>query len=340
MGYEERTWSLVPTMIDGFSVCMRLQNPLSITFCTNHNHYKECACLVAVHCRLPERQWEDNGQPQRQKAISGSRRLYILTLTPSVTQLSPPSILRIRVHTLPRCTSQMPFPLAPFPVTSADLMTLDARVALPLEMSFMKNVLLCGLNNVVTRAPKFGSADPRAAVFASYVSRMLDVILIHIRVDKHFFTTPMENGLVLTSVFGPACIPDSKGVCDKITRVRDSLKGGFDGKALVGKLGTFADELRALWQGQIAAVNVKALSAKQTDNEVRHATRNVVIYFASQCDPAFLLPFILSHHDRATSKFWPPTTPEGWAALPSLMKVHAGFWDFVPFDATTGAKKP
>lgn len=66
---------------------------------------------------------------------------------------------------------------------------------------------------------------------------------------------------------------------------------------------------------------------------------DAVMYFASQCDLPFLLPFILSHHDRATSKFWPPTTPEGWAALPAFMKVHAGFWDFVPFDPTTGAKR-
>ncbi|VDB95372.1 unnamed protein product [Peniophora sp. CBMAI 1063] len=234
----------------------------------------------------------------------------------------------------------MPIPLAPFPVTNADLMTLDARVALPIEMSFMKNVLLCGINNVATRAPKIKATD--AAVFSSYVSHMLDIILIHIRVNKHFFTTPLENGLVLTSVLGPGCTPDSTSVCDKITRARDSLKGAFDGKALVGQLNTFADELRALWHGQLAAItgNVKALSAKQTDTEVRAATRNAVMYFASQSDPAFLVPFILSHHDRATSKFWPPTTPEGWAALPALMKVHADFWNFVPFDPTTGAKRP
>lgn len=167
----------------------------------------------------------------------------------------------------------------------------SARVALPIEMSFMKNVLLCGINNVAMRAPKIKATD--AAVFASYVSHMLDVILIHIRgklhphympvitlnkipVDKHFFTTPLENGLVLTSVFGPGCTPDSTSVCDKITRVRDSLKGAFDGKALVGLLNAFADELRALWHGQLAAItgNVKALSAKQTDAEVRTATRS------------------------------------------------------------------
>ena len=93
-------------------------------------------------------------------------------------------------------------------------------------------------------------------------------------VDKHFFTTPLENGLVLTSVFGSGCTPNSTSGCEKISKVRDSLKGAFDGKALVGKIGTFADELRSLWQGQMASINVKALSTKQTDTEVRTATRS------------------------------------------------------------------
>ena len=155
----------------------------------------------------------------------------------------------------------------------------------------MKNVLLCGLNSVAIRAPRLSAADPRATAFASYVSNMLNVILTHLEgkircccerivmfnsnaVDRYFFTTPLENGLVLASVFGPDCTPNATSVCDKIARARDSLKGPFDGKALVAKLDGFAGELRALWQRQIAAINVKALSARQTDTEVRNATRS------------------------------------------------------------------
>ena len=102
----------------------------------------------------------------------------------------------------------------------------------------MKNVLLCGLNNVAIRAPRLSAADPRATAFASYVSNMLNVILTHIEgkircccehivmfnsnaVDRYFFTTPLENGLVLASVFGPDCTPNATSVCDKIARARD-----------------------------------------------------------------------------------------------------------------------
>lgn len=57
-----------------------------------------------------------------------------------------------------------------------------------------------------------------------------------------------------------------------------------------------------------------------------------VEWLGAQSDIAVLLPFVLSHHDPRTSKFWPTITAEGLAALPMLVQIHAACWKLAPFD--------
>jgi len=50
---------------------------------------------------------------------------------------------------------------------------------------------------------------------------------------------------------------------------------------------------------------------------------------SSACsDMTFLLPFILSHHDRTTSAHWPDIHEDGIAMIPALILSHPGYVHF------------
>ncbi|KAI0033457.1 hypothetical protein K488DRAFT_84898 [Vararia minispora EC-137] len=230
----------------------------------------------------------------------------------------------------------MVFPLAVFPTTSVDLMSIDARDALPYEMAFMKNTLLRGLNGAVAHGTSLSSSDASLKSFLTYVGELCGIILTHIEVDEHFFRETKKRGIILEHVLGPSCVPDLLEVRESIAALKRfiveclSNPPMYDGQTLLSKL-DFAEKLRDAWGAQLDAVNPSRLIPSLDDTEVREMTREIIAYFTSKCDHAFLVPYILSHHDPATSMHWPQTTPQNWAALSQVMPKYAGCWDFAPY---------
>jgi len=58
------------------------------------------------------------------------------------------------------------------------------------------------------------------------------------------------------------------------------------------------------------------------------ATTGSVARIGEHSDMTFLLPFVLSHHDHATSTYWPNIHKDGIAMLPTLILGHPGYVHF------------
>ncbi|TFY78576.1 hypothetical protein EWM64_g5442 [Hericium alpestre] len=173
----------------------------------------------------------------------------------------------------------------------------------------------------------------------TYAAKVCDLLAVHLQGDAQFFMHPS-----LRKILGPACAPDISAVLGKVAQLRAAVdkwmkqSADFDGAKLVAAL-AFGDEVAGKMKTQVMAVDSKRLAAGMKEDELKQMMQANIEWFASQSDIVFLIPFLLSHHDRATSTHWPPITSEGRAALPGLVQQYARCWEMAPFDCVTGKKK-
>ncbi|KAI0066178.1 hypothetical protein BV25DRAFT_1988640 [Artomyces pyxidatus] len=230
----------------------------------------------------------------------------------------------------------MPYPLPLLPTTTADLEAMDPRTELPYTMAFMKNTLFRGLNNVHARATRLGPRDPSLPAFLTYTAGLCTIIIAHVKGDEQFFRTPTQSGRTLESLFGPACLPDLRGALDRVRQLRDVAAAYIQSPQVYdgGRVAAFLDfgvEMQQKMQRQVKAVDSRRIAQVVSPEEMGAMVQCNVHWFTSQCDIQFLLPYIHSHHDRATSQYWPPMNPEGWKMLPEFVQPHARCWELAPF---------
>jgi len=86
---------------------------------------------------------------------------------------------------------------------------------------------------------------------------------------------------------------------------------------------------------QRKALDKDSLMKFSAEAELRDMTTGNLNWLASHSDMSVLLPFVLSHHDPATSAHWPSVAPEGLKLVPDFVNKDPMCWKFAPVDPVT-----
>ncbi|KAI0041295.1 hypothetical protein FA95DRAFT_711223 [Auriscalpium vulgare] len=215
--------------------------------------------------------------------------------------------------------------------------------ALPYTMSFMKNTLLVGLNNIHERA-RIDARDPRLPAFLTYIAGICDVLALHVKADERFFRARMQKGKALADILGQGCLPDLRDVLVRVKGLKDAVNAyaktpqRYDPARIIALL-SFGDDFRRKLGTQITSVDVRVVANAVPADEMAAALKGIIEWMCTQSDITFLVPFIHAHHNRASSQYWPPMTREGWEVLPMMAKQYASCWELAPYKSTAFAKK-
>ncbi|EGO00868.1 hypothetical protein SERLA73DRAFT_159508 [Serpula lacrymans var. lacrymans S7.3] len=237
------------------------------------------------------------------------------------------------------------FPLPMLPSIPDNLDSLDSRKALPFLMAFMKNTLIRGLNNVHQVAPLLNSNNPRTIFFLKYITSLCKLLRTHLEGDRLFFSLALPGGKALRDIVSIDCHPDLTFVHKALDQVESKLDAWTKNPASYCSLTLrqgieFAPTMIVKMQVQLNLLSFDYISSLISDKDLRPMIQANMEWFASHSDITFLLPFVISHHDTSTSPHWPTITEQGAAALPSLIKEHAGCWEFAPIDPLTKQTNP
>ncbi|KAL1742358.1 hypothetical protein HDZ31DRAFT_66051 [Schizophyllum fasciatum] len=240
------------------------------------------------------------------------------------------------------------FPLATLPLINvpSNLVSEDPRLTLRHINTLMKNDLIRALNSVQSTGASISHAHPTFPAFLDYATRVCDVLESHLEGDETFFNCkdPRIGGRSLFDVFGVADALHIAPAIAGIKALRDSVDGwrkspaSYSTGALTDAL-LFAGPMTEGMKKQVAAIRDDVLQKAISVEDMGAMIDENLIWFTGRFDAAFLVPFVIAHHDPATTTAWPPLGPEAVAALPELVTVHKDLWQFAPFDPLTAAKR-
>ncbi|KAF4563447.1 hypothetical protein AB1N83_002581 [Pleurotus pulmonarius] len=239
----------------------------------------------------------------------------------------------------------MPYPLAKLPTSPDDITAMDPRHALKLGMAFTKNGLLQALNNLHNLAPAVEASRSAFVPFLDYASVTFSILLLHLEGDDLFFSTPNSQGKTLQAILGANCNPKMDTVVGATKKAQVLVEQwrntpeGYTAVALRSAI-DFGPHMLELMQAQIASIDIKRLEANLTAEEIGTMVADNVSWFENQVGVEALLPFVVSHHDAAASKFWPPIHPDGIALIPQLIEDNAARWQFAPVHPVTREASP
>ncbi|KAL1660445.1 hypothetical protein GGF50DRAFT_118929 [Schizophyllum commune] len=240
------------------------------------------------------------------------------------------------------------FPLATLPVANvpSDLNSADPRTALRHVNTLMKNDLLRALNAIQSNGAHTLPGQPSFPAFLDYASRVCGVLELHLEGDQKFFTTkdPRVGGRSLFEVFGytdtgymPIAIAGVQALKEKIEGWK--LNPAPYSPAVLTHEMAFAGPMVNGMKQHVAAIKEDALQAATSKEALVEMVEENLKWFTGQYTAEFLLPFVVAHHDLATTDAWPPIPAEAREALPELVKEHQDLWQFAPFHPLTGAKR-
>jgi hypothetical protein len=232
-------------------------------------------------------------------------------------------------------SSTLTYPLPVLPSIPDDLEHLDSRYALPHLMALMKNTLVRGLNRVHACAPLVIVGHPALLPFLDYVRSLLAQLNLHLEEDSTFFSA---NALaeVATTETNPDTTTIRKSIISLTSLVSAWIldESNYCSSALCEGL-SFGPPLVTVMQAQIRALTPTLLSPIISHLDLLELITASVGRISEHSDMTFLLPFIVSHHDRTTSTHW-PKIPEGCVDMfPTLILNHPGCWQFAPYNPLT-----
>ncbi|KAG2123049.1 hypothetical protein BD769DRAFT_1359969 [Suillus cothurnatus] len=232
-------------------------------------------------------------------------------------------------------SSTLTYPLPVLPSIPDDLEHLDSRYALPHLMALMKNTLVRGLNRVHACAPLVIVGHPALLPFLDYVRSLLAQLNLHLEEDSTFFSA---NALaeVATTETNPDTTTIRKSIISLTSLVSAWIldESNYCSSALCEGL-SFGPPLVTVMQAQIRALTPTLLSPIISHLDLLELITASVGRISEHSDMTFLLPFIVSHHDRTTSTHW-PKIPEGCVDMFStLILNHPGCWQFAPYNPLT-----
>ncbi|KAG1871837.1 hypothetical protein DFJ58DRAFT_741976 [Suillus subalutaceus] len=232
-------------------------------------------------------------------------------------------------------SSALTYPLPVLPSIPDDLEHLDSRHALPHLMALMKNTLIRGLNRVHDCAPLITVGHPTLLPFLDYVRSLLAQLDVHLEEDALFFSAN-----ALAEVATTEANPDTKTIRESIMSLTSLVsawildESKFCPSALCEGV-SFGPLLVGIMQAQIRALTPTLLSSIISHVDLLELIKASVSRISERSDMTFLLPFVVSHHDRTTSTHW-PKVPEGCIEMfPTLILNHPGCWQFAPYNPLT-----
>ncbi|KAF4598469.1 hypothetical protein EYR38_006871 [Pleurotus pulmonarius] len=241
----------------------------------------------------------------------------------------------------------MPYPLAKLPTSPDDITAMDPRHALKLGMAFTKNGLLQALNNLHNLAPAVEASRSAFVPFLDYASVTFSILLLHLEGDDLFFSTPNSQGKTLQAILGANCNPKMDTVVGATKKAQVLVEQwrntpeGYTAVALRSAI-DFGPHMLELMQAQIASIDIKQLEANLTAEEIGTMVAGALSPSLSKQNliVRIKIMFVVSHHDAAASKFWPPIHPDGIALIPQLIEDNAARWQFAPVHPVTREASP
>jgi len=224
------------------------------------------------------------------------------------------------------------YPLVLFPTLSVDPEKMDSRRSLPLIMALMKNTIIRGLNNIyrIASMSKMTPRHPDFRAFIEYVTRFCGMLQLHFKGDVLFFTQKNSNGISLSDILSPSCIPSIRVVEKDVDLLMETI-GHFGRDSMLDRLESLGRTIADQMNSQLASVNCERLISVYSDQVFRGMIISNMNWFGANSDISFLLPFIVTHHDPNTSPHWPTFTGEGRKAFPELVHTHSSCWKFALF---------
>ncbi|TRM69224.1 hypothetical protein BD626DRAFT_473361 [Schizophyllum amplum] len=239
------------------------------------------------------------------------------------------------------------FPLATLPVSDvpADLVSGDPRATLRHINTFMKNDLIRALNSVQSAGSRVSAGQPTFVPFLEYATRVCDVLEYHLEGDETFFTCkePRLGGRSLFEIFGYANPTHAATATAGIQALKDKLSSwrqnpsSYSVSALTEAM-SFAGPMAEGMKKQVAAIREDVLNKVISAEAMGDMIQENLIWFTGRFDAAFLVPFVIAHHDVASAAAWPPLGPDAETALPDLVQEHKELWQFAPYDPITRVK--
>ncbi|OJA12853.1 hypothetical protein AZE42_02430 [Rhizopogon vesiculosus] len=229
----------------------------------------------------------------------------------------------------------MSYPLPLLPSIPDNLENLDSRHALPHLMALMKNTLIRALNRIHACAPLITIGHTALPSFLDYVRSLLIHLNIHLEEDATFFSTnPLAE--IATSETNPDTNVIRESIVSLLSLVSDWIEDEsiYCPSALSDAL-SFGPRMVADMQVQIKMLTPMLLSSIISHSDLLELITDSVSRSSERSDLTFLLPFVLSHHDRTTSAHWPNIHKDGIEMLPTLILSHSGYWQFAPFNPLT-----
>ncbi|GLB37334.1 hypothetical protein LshimejAT787_0403850 [Lyophyllum shimeji] len=238
------------------------------------------------------------------------------------------------------------FPLPLFPTIADDLEAMDSRQSVQHMNTFMKNTLIRGVNNVYDTASHVNN-DRLAYHFLRYATVVFDILRVHIEGDQKFFSTKNAKGTSLVDFLG---IADSYAaefsvLYSAVQGMQKKLQSWIKCPATYSSvefrktLETFSKPMLQSMTNQRKALDRGHMMKFCAEPEMRGMITDNLHWLASHSDVAVLLPFVLSHHDPATSARWPNVAPEGLKLVPEFVNKDPICWAFARFDPITKQKR-
>ncbi|KAF8070374.1 hypothetical protein FPV67DRAFT_1016960 [Lyophyllum atratum] len=238
------------------------------------------------------------------------------------------------------------FPLPLFPTVAVDLEGMDSRSSVQHMNTFMKNTLIRGVNNIYQTAPHVNNkslVDP----FLRYAIIVCDMLSLHLQGDQMFFTKGNAQNKSLVDFLGITApyATESSALQNILKHMLEKLHswtktpGAYSYVDLQLSLKVLGTPMLQSMASQRNALNKDSLMKFVAEAELRDMITDNLIWLASHSDMSLLLPFVLSHHDPATSEHWPNVAPEGLGLVPDFVHKDLACWGFAPIDPITRQKR-
>lgn len=228
------------------------------------------------------------------------------------------------------------FPLPLFPTIPDDLESMDSRRSVQHMNTFMKNTLIRGVNNIYETACLVNNGK-LAYDFLRYAITVLDMLRLHIEGDQMFFIRRNAQDTSLIDFLGIAgsYASEFSVLHDAVKDLQQKLQSWTTSPETYScmnvrhSLETFAEPMLQSMASQRKLLGKDYMMKFSAEAELRDMIT----------DMSVLLPFVLSHHDPATSAHWPSVAPEGLKLVPDFVNKDPMCWNFAPLDPITKQKR-
>ncbi|KAI0262809.1 hypothetical protein BC834DRAFT_971872 [Gloeopeniophorella convolvens] len=233
------------------------------------------------------------------------------------------------------------YPLPMVTAVPVDLVSADSRAAFPYALALMHNTILRGLNQAHFLARYLHARDRRIAAYLDYVTGIAELAEWLLLAEDRVFGTRRASGRTPREALGPECAPDARALLGDVRRLGElalayyERRQDYDGHQIALMM-SFGGELAARMQKQVDCLKPQRLAKVFTQDEMRRAMSKHARWFMSRPDHDFLVPFLMSHHNRAETMQWPFFSRRDLHDMHRKEQTFVDTWKLAPYNVRNG----